>query len=259
VWEAFQHGIFLVLDWFYSMAKDWGLAIILITILFRILIYPITRKQFKSTYQMQKLQPKMNEIKEKYADDKQRQNEEMTKLYQEAKFNPLAGCLPMLLQMPIFIALYWVLRELPTYIEESNHVAADLPPTFYNIIPDLTFSPGDVFSTDGLASAIPYILLVLLFAASMLVPLLTNKNTQRQQVIITAIMSVFMLYIGWSAPAGVLLYWDVSSILGVGQQMASRKMLEKKDAEKEAEVVEVTPVKVEVERKPKKARPKKSK
>ena len=84
MWDAFLHGIFIVIDWFYGFAGDWGLAIILITILFRILIYPITRKQFKSTYQMQKMQPLIKEVQAKYAGDQARQNEEMQKIYKEA-------------------------------------------------------------------------------------------------------------------------------------------------------------------------------
>lgn len=258
MWEAFQYGIFVVIDWFYGFAKDWGLAIILITLLFRILIFPISQKQFKSTHMMQKLQPKIEEAKIRCGDDKQRLNEETMKIYQEAKFNPLSGCLPMLLQMPIFIALYWVLRDLSRYITESG-ATRSLPATFYNIIPDLSLSPSSAFSEGGIGFALVYMLLVVLFAGSMLVPLLINKNTQRQQLIMTAVMSVFMLWIGWSAPAGVLLYWDTSSIIQVGQQLIYKKVMEKKDAREEEEAVTITPVKVEVVRKPKKARPKKSK
>jgi YidC/Oxa1 family membrane protein insertase len=257
VWEAFQHAIFVVIDWFYGIAHDWGLAIILITILFRIIIYPITRKQFKSTYQMQKMQPLLAEIKEKYAGDQQRQQEETMKIYQEAKFNPLSGCLPMILQMPIFIALFWVLQKLPEYIVASGRPDTALPATFYNLIPDLSISPSMVFADGGITAVIPYALLVLLFSVSMLIPLLINKSRERQTLIMTAVMALVMLWFGWSAPAGVLLYWDVSSLIGVGQQAVSRRLLEKKDAEKEA--VEIKPVKVEVERKTKKVRPKKSK
>jgi YidC/Oxa1 family membrane protein insertase len=258
VWDAFQHAIFVVIDWFYGIAHDWGLAIILITILFRIIIYPITNKQFKSTYQMQKMQPLIAEIKEKYANDQQRQQEEMTKIYQEAKFNPLSGCLPMILQMPIFIALFWVLQKLPDYIVASGRpVETALPATFYNLIPDLSVSPSTVFADQGIFAVIPYALLVLLFGVSMVIPLLINKSRERQTLIMTAVMAVVMLWFGWSAPAGVLLYWDVSSLLGVGQQAISRKLLEKKDIEKEA--IEIKPVKVEVDRKTKKARPKKLK
>jgi YidC/Oxa1 family membrane protein insertase len=256
VWDAFLHGIFIVIDWFYGFAGDWGLAIILITILFRILIYPITRKQFKSTYQMQKMQPLIKEVQAKYAGDQARQNEEMQKIYKEAKFNPLSGCLPMLLQMPIFLALFGVLRDLSVYIEASGRPASALPATFYNLISDLSVSPGTVFANDGVIAVIPYVILMLLFGVSMVIPLLFNKTRERQTLIMTGVMAVLMIFFGWSAPAGVLLYWDVSSLIGVGQQVVSRRMLEAKDAQQEA--VEVKPVKVEVERKSKKARPKKA-
>ena len=112
MWEVFLDAIFALINWLYGFTHDWGMAIILITIVFRIIIYPITRKQYKSTYAMQKMQPQLKAIREKYADDQQRQQEETMKLYQEAKFNPLSGCLPMVLQMPIFIALYQVLLNL---------------------------------------------------------------------------------------------------------------------------------------------------
>jgi YidC/Oxa1 family membrane protein insertase len=206
---------------------------------------------------MQKMQPLIAELKEKYAGDQQRQQEEMMKIYQEAKFNPLSGCLPMVLQMPIFIALFWVLQKLPDYIRESGRPETALPATFYNIIPDLSLSPSTVFFESGILAVIPYVILVLLFGVSMLIPLLLSKNKERQTLIMTGVMTVVMLFFGWSAPAGVLLYWDVSSLLGVAQQTASKRILERKDAEREA--VEIKPVKVEVERKTKKARPKKSK
>ena len=259
MWSAFQQGIFYVIEWFYNLAGDWGLAIILITLLFRILIYPITRKQFQSTYKMQKLQPQIAELRTKYKDDPQRQQEETMKIYQEAKFNPLSGCLPMILQMPIFIALYGVLRALPTFIEQSDLPASALPATLYGIVPDLSQAPSAVFAEGGIAAAAIYIVLMLLFSVSMLIPILLNKTKERQTLIMTGVMSVFMLWIGWSAPAGVLLYWDISSLVGVGQQAVSKKLLERKDANKEAETIEIKPVKVEVERKTKKSRPKKSK
>jgi YidC/Oxa1 family membrane protein insertase len=126
----FKNAIFLVINWLYSLCGDWGLAIVLITIMFRILILPITMRQMKTTYVMQKMQPKIKEIQEKYADDKPRQQEEMMKVYSEAKFNPLSGCLPMLLQMPIFMALFQVLRELDTLISGAGHPEYVLPARF---------------------------------------------------------------------------------------------------------------------------------
>jgi len=259
MWDAFLNAIFWVIEKLHAFSGDWGLAIILITIVFRMIIYPITARQFKSTYKMQKMQPKIKEIQEKYNDDKARQQEEMMKVYKEAKFNPLSGCLPMILQMPIFIALFQVLRSLPDRIAGIGGTEAVLPATFYSIIPDLSKSSSNVFSLtpDGILAFIPYILLVVLFGVSMLIPLLINKTRDRNTLMMTGIMAVMMLFFGWSSPAGVLLYWDTSSLLGVAQQAIYKKVMERKDAEKEEEMIEIKPVKVEVERAIKKPRPKK--
>ncbi len=97
MWDAFKDLIFQIIQFFYNFCGDWGLAIIIVTVIFRVLISPLMHKQTKSSFQMQKVQPLMKEIQTKYADDPQRQQEEMQKLYAEVKFNPLAGCLPMLL------------------------------------------------------------------------------------------------------------------------------------------------------------------
>lgn len=250
-WDIFKDAIFEVIKWFYSWCGDWGLAIVLITILFRLIIYPITSKQSKSAYQMQKLQPKLAELKEKYANDPQRQQQEQMKIYQEAKFNPLAGCLPMLLQMPIFIALYQVLQELPSRIDSPG------PVTFYGLVPDLTISPSDVFAQDGVLGVIPYAIMLLLFAASLIIPMLITQNSDKNTKIMMGVMSVVMLWFGWSVPAGVLLYWDVSSYLGVGQQQLTRYFMQRKDKQIEEETIDITPVKVDIDRVERKARPKK--
>ena len=250
-WDLFKDGIFWIINWFHSWCGDWGLSIVFITIVFRMLIYPITRKQFKSSYLMQKLQPKMQEIKEKYADDPQRQQQEQMKLYQEAKFNPLAGCLPMLLQMPIFIALYQVLRDLPDRIGTGESVS------FYGLVPDLTISTGMVFTEKGIIAVIPYIIMLLLFAASIVIPMLLQPNSDKNTKIMMSVMSVVMLWFGWSVPAGVLLYWDISSYIGVAQQQFSRHAMQRKDKQAEEAVADIAPIKVEVDRAERKARPKK--
>jgi YidC/Oxa1 family membrane protein insertase len=259
-WEVFKNAIFSVINWLYGFSGDWGMAIILITILFRILIFPITAKQFKSSYKMQKMQPKIKEIQEKYADDKVRQQQEMQRIYSEAKFNPISGCLPMLLQMPIFIALYQVLLDLPNLIAGSGRADIILPPTFYSIIPDLAVAAGQKFALtpDGIIGFIPYLILMILFAGSMLVPLLINKTRDKNTLIMTGVMSIMMLFFSWQAPAGVLMYWDTSSILGVVQQYVS-KILNDRKAEVEEAAIEIKPIKVEVERKEKKNRPHKNK
>jgi len=253
-WDIFKDGIFWIIHWFYSWCGDWGLAIVFITILFRLLIFPITSKQAKSSYQMQKLQPKMAEIKERYPDDPQRQQQEQMKLYQDAKFNPLSGCLPMLLQMPIFMALYQVLREINDRIDPT-----DLPASFYGLVPNLEVSAGGVFelTLQGFIAVIPYVIMLILFSGSLVIPMLIQPNSDRNTKIMMGVMAIMMLFFGWNAPGGVLLYWDISSYLGMGQQQFSRWRLTKKDEEEEKEKEAVTPVKVTVDRAERKARPKK--
>jgi YidC/Oxa1 family membrane protein insertase len=185
--------------------------------------------------------------------------QEMMKLYQEAKFNPLSGCLPMLLQMPIFMALYGVLLNIPARIEATGVMADATHLSFYGIIHDLTLSPSTVFAEQGFGPALPYIILMLLFGVSMLLPVLTSKENRanRQMLIMMGVMSVMMLWFGWTVPAGVVLYWDMSSLLGVAQQMISKEVYKRQDAKRAEETIDITPVRVDVDRKEKKARPRK--
>lgn len=254
MWDAFKDGIFWVIQSFYNFCGDWGLAIIIVTIIFRILVAPLMHKQAKSNYQMQKIQPKIQHIQEKYSTDKVRQSQEMQKLYAEAKFNPIAGCLPMLLQMPIFIALFQVLREMGNREEVHDF-------TFYNLVPNLVQTPSGAFA-EGFGSFLPYLILMLVFAGATFFPMiqqqLKNGNSQQknQMLIMSAIMSIFMLWISWSSPAGVLLFWGVSSLIGIGQNQFTLARCRKADAIKEAnEALEAKPVEVDVVRKQKKKRP----
>ena len=255
MWEVFKNWIFDIIQFFFSFCQDWGLAIIVVTIIFRLIISPLMHKQTKSSYQMQKVQPLMQEIQAKFADDPTRMQEEMQKLYAEAKFNPLAGCLPMLLQMPIFIALFQVLREMP------NYMGSDEGYQFYNLVPNLVMTPSGAFA-EGFGTFVPYPILMVSFAGATFLPMILMQmgqkdNPQRNQTLMMAgIMSLFMLWISWSSPAGVLLFWGVSSIIGVCQQQISMRIMKKRDAEKE-ETIEVKPIEVDVTRKAKKPRPKK--
>lgn len=260
MWEAILQLIFNILDFLFNIFKDWGLAIIVMTVIFRILVSPLMHKQAKSNYKMQKIQPKMNLLKEKYANDNVRMQQEMQKLYAEMGFNPLAGCLPMLLQMPIFIAMFQVLRDVDKYIGASS-----VNISFYNIVPDLIKTPSQAFS-NGIIEFIPYLVLVIIFAGATFFPMiqqqLTNKdNPQGKQTIIMAIvMSVMMVFVAWGSPAGVLLFWGVSSLIGIAQNQFTISRCKKEDKihEKEEEL-KSHKYEVNVERKQKKSRPKKSK
>ena len=247
MWTWLKNGMFWLVSFFNQLCGDWGLAIIVITILFRILITPLTIKQTKSTYAMQKVQPQMQALQVKYADDQPRMQEEMRKLYSENNVNPVSGCLPMFLQMPIFIILFQVLRDyLPT---ESS---------FFSLIPQLTLTPKGAWA-QGIGYAIPYIVLMALFAVSSLIPMLTQQSGQRDQktMIMSCVMMVFMVWISWGSPAGVLIFWDISSIIGVIQQTSLRAKYKREDEEIEAQKPTIEPVQTDVVRRVKKSRPKK--
>lgn len=256
MWEVIKDWVFEIIQFFHGFCGDWGLAIIVVTIIFRLLITPLMFKQTKSTYEMQKIQPLIQRIQERYANDQPRMQEEMQKLYAEVKFNPLAGCLPMLLQMPIFIALFQVLREMGSRVTDSSY-------EFYNIVPSLVTTPSQAWAT-GFGEFIPYLILMVIFAGATFLPMaltqMKNKdNPQRNQTFLMAgVMSIMMLWISWSSPAGVLLFWGASSLLGIAQSQISTHILKKRDAKTE-ETIEVKPVEIDVTRKVKKPRPTKKK
>lgn len=258
MWEAFCGFIFWGMEALWGVVGDWGLAIILATLVLRIILFPLMQSQAKSSYQMQKVQPLIQDIQQRYADQPQKLQEEMQKVYAETKFNPLAGCLPLLLQMPIFIAMFQILRDdgsqyIKTYTDQFTCA-------FFNVIPDLTMTPAAALDA-GIMAFLPYIILLLLFALVTFIPMLisTPKESQQYQttLIMGAVMTVMMLFIGWGSPAGVLLFWATSSIFALGQNLVNRRIMKKEDAKKEEEYRELhpEPVKVQVVRKQSKKRP----
>ena len=252
MWEAFKNAIFWCIQSTYNFVDDWGAAILIITIIFRLLLMPLMHKQTKSNYMMQKIQPRIQELQTKYADDQLRLNQEVQKLYAEANFNPLAGCLPMFLQMPIFVALFQVLREMGSRPEVGDY-------SFYNLVGDLTLTPADTLHS-GFFGFLPYLILMIIFAGATFLPMVLqqmgtpNSPQKRQTMIMSAIMTLMMLWISWRSPAGVLLFWGASSLFGVAQMRITTRMLKKRDAAAEAEIIEVKPVEVDVTRKAKKKR-----
>lgn len=231
MWLAIKETIFSGLQFLHDSTGDYGVAIILLTVVIRLLMIPLTVKQTRSMYEMQRIQPKIKELQKKFKNDKEKLQEETLKFYQDNKVNPFGGCLPLLLQMPVFIALYQVLGGTPDKPGLFLEYVASLPEAeqaaateFWRILPDLTATPSAIWSTGGLFAALPYALLVVLFGLSVWLPqmLMPGENQQKQ---IAGIMAVFMLYIGWISPAGVLLYWVTSSVLGIAQQQIQLKFL----------------------------------
>lgn len=256
MWEAFKDAIFYCIEFFYNFVLDWGMAIVIVTLILRLALFPLMQKQIRSSYKMQQFSPRLREIQEKYANDQQRQAEEMQKVYAEIGFNPLTGCLPLLIQMPIFIALFQVLQEMSNRTEGMTY-------SFYSILPSLTESPSAAFG-NSFGEFLPYGILLLIFVFCTFLPTIlqqrgTNSPQKNQTMIMMAIMSVFMLWLGWSSPTGVVLFWATSSLFGVFQQIITTRIFKHQDAVAEAAVEEVKPVEVDVVRKEKKKRPKKKK
>ena len=252
MWDWIVNILFQILKLIQGFAVDWGLSIIILVIIIRLLLTPLMIKSSKSTARMQVLQPKLQEIQDKYADDPTRQAEEMQKFYSENKFNPFGGCLPLLIQMPVLFALFTLLNNLPEYFSGESF-------SFFNILPDLQTSASASLS-QGIGVAAPYLIARALFAILTLIPqLYMSRNQTGQQAssmrMMAVVMAVMMLWIGWGLPAGVLLYYDVSSLWQVVQQLfVTQKVIEKAKAEEEERMAHA-PIEVDVVRRERKQRP----
>ena len=198
MWDWFINFLTWVLASIQGIVGDWGLAVIILTVIIRLLLTPLMAHSTKSTARMQVMQPKLQEIQERYADDPERQAEELRKIYADMKFNPLGGCLPIFLQMPVFFGLFTVARQVP----------ADA--CFFNILPSIAQSAQGVLDASGLQAAIPYILFDVLFGVLTFIPMIMNVTTQSEQqrsqtMIMGGVMALMMLWFGWCVPAAVLL------------------------------------------------------
>lgn len=199
--------LFKLLTLIQSLVQNWGLAIIGVTLVVKAILYPLTKAQYTSMAKMRMLQPKMQEMRERFGDDRQRMSQEMMKLYKEEKVNPLGGCLPILLQMPIFIALYWTFME----AVELRHAP------FFGWIQDLSAQD-------------PYYILPILMGGSMFLlqkmsP--TPVADPMQQKVMNFMPLIFMVFFLWF-PAGLVLYWLVSNLITIVQQQLIYRGLEKK-------------------------------
>lgn len=213
--EWFMRPIFDLLNWLFHKTGNFGVAIIILTVIVRTLMYPVADKQFRSFAGMRKIQPKMKEIQERYKDDKPRQQQEILKLYQTEKVNPMAGCLPILLQIPIFYALYKVLmvsvemRHQP-FILWIKDLSAPDPMTPVNLFGLLDFTPPG-FLAIGI---LPILLGVTMWLQFKLNP--AQMDPIQQQVF--SIMPWVLMFVMAPFAAGLQLYWVVNNILSMAQQ-----------------------------------------
>ena len=211
----FEKPIFWLLNQLYDLVGNFGVAIMLLTLIIRLLMFPIAQKQFASMAQMRALQPKQKALQERYKDDKPRLQQEMAKLFKDEKVNPLAGCLPIFLQIPIFFALYKVLliaiemRHKPFALWIKDLSAQD-PATILNLFGYLDFTPPSFLAIGVLA---------VLLGVTMWLQFKLNPAAMdpiQQQVFM--IMPWMLMFVMAPFAAGLLLYWITSNILTLGQQ-----------------------------------------
>ncbi|MBQ3586004.1 MAG: YidC/Oxa1 family membrane protein insertase [Synergistaceae bacterium] len=226
----------------------WGLAIIALTLLVRLLTHPLTAKQMKSMQKMQKLQPQLKVLQEKYADDKDKLNQETMALYKDNKVNPASGCLPLIIQLPIFILLYGVLYDLTkteaftnvtffgvnlggsvlttvaealNLVDESGVRIPDEQLGFVMVFLSSFTNLGLLFSHLG-TWIFNFILLVLIAYLTWLQQHLTSAGNS-QMAMMNWFMPLFLTFICFGLPGGVLLYWGVSSLMGIIHQLRVSK------------------------------------
>lgn len=195
--------LFQFLDFLHGYVNNWGLAIIIMTFIIKLVFYPLTNASYKSMARMKKLQPQMQSIRENYSGNRKQMQEEMMKLYKKENVNPMRGCLPILIQMPIFIAFYWALIE----SVELRHAPL-------------------IWWIQDLSALDPYFILPLLMGASMFVqqlfsPAPPDPTQARVMKMLPVIFTIFFLWF----PAGLVLYWLVNNILSICQQYIINKRL----------------------------------
>ena len=202
--SAVAKPLLTALKFFYRYVHNYGIAIIIVTVIIKILFYPLTYKSYKSMKEMQKIQPKMAELKEKYKNDRDAMNKAVMELYKTHKVNPLGGCLPMLVQMPIFVALYRALM----YSIELRHAP------FMLWIQDL--------STKDPYYVTPIIMGATMFIQQKMTPATGMDPAQAKMMLALPVVFTVMFL---NMPAGLVLYWLVNNILTIAQQMYINKLL----------------------------------
>ena len=205
--QALVDFVVHILNAIYGVVGNYGIAIIIVTVLMRIIIFPLTLKQEKSMKKMRELQPELEKIKEKYKDNPQEYQQKTAELYRESGVNPLGGCLPLLIQMPVFVALYWAFS--------GNAIPADATFLWFNLKqPDKLFMIGN-FAFNLLPilnTGVTYLQQKIMSGATQG----QDGNNQLQSMMYT--MPLMMLFLFYRMPSGVTLYYLVSGALSLAQQ-----------------------------------------
>ena len=236
MFDAFFDGIAALLAWFYALpGVGYGGAIALLTLTVMIIVTPLTLKGTRSMMTLQALAPEMKRIQQEHADDRVKMNEEMLAFYKENQINPLGGCLPLLLQMPVFIILYQVIRGMtqmgsdgtfdPKYLSESSELYQDLHATdqMLSLGIDLSRAASDALST-SFVEGLPYLALIIAVAATSYIQQKQisgrnpNAEIPQQQKILLRVMPVVFAFISFNFAAALVVYFFISNLYRIGQQ-----------------------------------------
>lgn len=216
-------GLLHVLNSFYHVIPNYGVDIIILTVLVKVCLFPLTRKSQMSMFKMQELQPELKKLQEKYKDDKQRMGQEQMALFKRHGVNPMSGCLPIVLQLPVFYALFRTLqlsfemRQAPFAFWIHDLSRPDMMFTLSSPLPFL----------GNYINALPVIMAIASIAQMRLMPSNPDPKAQQQQQLMK-IMPVMFAFVLYHMPSGLLLYWTTSTILSVGEQLLIRRMAAKK-------------------------------
>jgi len=231
LWSSLGDIFANIIVFFYSFTHNYGIAIILMTVLIRVILYPLMQKQMVSMREMQKIQPLMKAVQDKYKNDKERLNKELMALYKEHKVNPMSGCLPLLIQMPILILLFQVLREFNTKI----YAVYNGNPGFL-WLKDLSL-PDQLIQLPGSGIfGIQYLgIMPFLIGGSMYIQQKMTSSSggtgkgggssEQTQKMMTIMMPLMIGFMSFTLPSGLTLYWFTSTLLGIGQQYLINKKM----------------------------------
>lgn len=216
-----------VLAEFYAISGNYGLSIIMLTALVNIITFPLTKKQLQSSKKMQEIQPELKKLQEKYKNDKEKLNRVTMEFMREKQVNPLGGCLPLLIQFPIIIAVFTLLREPWRFMD------LDVINTNFLFL-DLTTSPSQAATDIFLLN--PYLVLPVMAAAATFFHQKLLLTDPRQKVM-TYIFPVMILVISYNFPTGLVLYWFTNSILSVGNHFIIKTVEKSKEDKQTKESV----------------------
>jgi YidC/Oxa1 family membrane protein insertase len=206
-----------VLIWLHATGGlPWAWAIVALTIIVRMVLVPLTIKQIHSMQNLQRHAPQMKEIQRKYKGDRAKMNEELMRFYKENRINPAASCLPIVAQIPVFIALFFVLRDFDDEVL-PRYLGSDL--TWLNVVPDITAGANAHWSG--------YLLLAIYAVSQTTATLLMSTTMERTQRLIMLILPLGFLFFILNFPAGLVLYWVTTNLWTTGQGIVTRQLMPK--------------------------------